>query len=154
MDANQLKEAFAKNGIRRVKVGGYDVDGILRGKYVALEKFWSALEDSVGFCDVIFGWDAADVLYDNARVTGWHTGYPDARARIDTSTFRVLPWEPDTAGFLMDFLSPDGSPPPACPRGLLRRVLAHAKSLGYEASVGAEFEFFVFKESPESLRAK
>ncbi len=46
MDAKQLREAFAKHGIRRVKVGGYDVDGILRGKYVALEKFWGALEDS------------------------------------------------------------------------------------------------------------
>jgi glutamine synthetase len=154
MDAKQLKAAFEKHGIRRVKVGGFDVDGILRGKYVALDKFWSALEDPIGFCDVVFGWDASDVLYDNSRITGWHTGYPDARARIDTSTFRVLPWEPDTAAFLMDFLSPDGSPHPACPRGLLRRVLAHVKSLGYEASVGAEFEFFVFKESPESLRAK
>ncbi len=154
MDANQLREAFAKHGIRRVKVGGYDVDGILRGKYVALEKFWGALEDSLGFCDVIFGWDAADVLYDNCRVTGWHTGYPDTHARIDASTFRVLPWEPDTAAFLLDFVQADGTAHPACPRGLLKRVIAEAKSLGYEAVLAAEFEFFVFKETPASLHAK
>ena len=61
-----------------MKVGGTEAStGILRGKYVSLcEKFWGALEEPIGFCDVIFGWDAADVLYDNANVTGWHTGYP------------------------------------------------------------------------------
>jgi glutamine synthetase len=154
MDAKQLQAAFAEHKIRRVKVGGYDIDGILRGKYVALDKFWGALEDPIGFCDVIFGWDAADVLYDNARVTGWHTGYPDTRARIDPSTFRVLPWEPDTASFLMDFVREDGSPHPVCPRGLFKQVLARAKSMGYDVSLAAEFEFFVFRETPASLHAK
>jgi glutamine synthetase len=154
MDAKQLREAFEKHGVRRVKVGGYDVDGVLRGKYVALDKLWGALEEPLGFCDVIFGWDAADVLYDNARVTGWHTGYPDTRARLDPTTFRVLPWEPDTAAFLLDFVTDDGAPHPACPRGLLKSVIARAKGLGYAPSFGAEFEFFVFKETPASLYAK
>ena len=154
MDAKQLKEAFEKHGVRRVKVGGYDLDGILRGKYLALDKFWGALEEPMGFCDVVFGWDASDALYDNARVTGWHTGYPDTHARIDPSTFRVLPWEPDTAAFLLDFVDDDGSPHPACPRGLLRRVIARARALGFEAAFGSEFEFFVFRETPGSLEAK
>jgi glutamine synthetase len=154
MDADQLKEAFAEHGIRRVKVGGYDIDGILRGKYVALDKFWGALKEPIGFCDVIFGWDAADALYDNAKLTGWHTGYPDTRARIDPATFRAVPWEAGTATFLMDFVQEDGSPHPACPRGLLKQVIAKARALGYEASFGAEFEFFVFRETPTSLHAK
>ncbi len=154
MDTKQLRDAFEQRGIRRVKVGGFDVDGILRGKYLSLEKFWGAIEEPIGFCDVVFGWDSGDALYDNAEVTGWHTGYPDARARIDPATFRVLPWEPDTAALLMDFLTEDGAPHPACPRSLLRRVIAHARALGYEPSFGAEYEFFVFKETPESMRAK
>lgn len=154
MDGKELRAVFEARGIRRVKVGGFDVDGILRGKYLSLEKFWGALEDPIGFCDVVFGWDAADALYDNAQVTGWHTGYPDTRARIDPDTFRVLPWEPDTAAFLLDFVTDDGAPHPACPRGVLKRVIAHARALGYEPSVGAEYEFFLFRESPESLRAK
>jgi glutamine synthetase len=154
MDAKDLKEAFERHDIRRVKVGGYDVDGILRGKYLALDKFWGALEDPIGFCDVIFGWDAADALYDNSRLTGWHTGYPDTRARIDPSTFRVIPWEPHTAAFLLDFVQEDGSRHPACPRGLLRSVIERAASLGYRALLAAEFEFFVFKETPASLATK
>src|SRR5207253_10893934 len=129
-------------------------DGILRGKYLALEKFWGALEDPIGFCDVIFGWDSADALYDNARLTGWHTGYPDTRARIDPSTFRVIPWESHTAAFLLDFVQEDGSRHPACPRGLLRSIIERAASRGYHALLAAEFEFFVFKETPASLAAK
>jgi glutamine synthetase len=54
----------------------------------------------------------------------------------------------------MDFLQDDGSPHPACPRGVLRRVIERAQALGYEPSMGAEFEFFVFKETPASLHAK
>ena len=154
MNAQELRGLFAEHGIRRVKVGGYDVDGILRGKYIELGKFWAGLEDPIGFCDVIFGWDAGDVLYDNASVTGWHTGYPDLRARIDPSTFRVVPWEPQTAAFLLDFVCEDGSPHPACPRGVLKRVIARSRSLGYEASLAAEFEFFVFRETPASLHEK
>jgi glutamine synthetase len=154
MDARQLEEAFEKHGIRRVRVGGYDVDGILRGKYVALDKLWGAIEEPLGFCDVIFGWDASDVLYDNARVTGWHTGYPDTRARLDPTTFRVLPWEPATASFLLDFVTEDGAPHPACPRGLLKSVIARAHAAGYSPSFGAEFEFFVFRETPATLHAK
>src|ERR1700720_4480428 len=64
-----LREQFGKHGVRKVKLGGFDVDGVLRGKYLSLDKFWGAAEGGLGFCDVIFGWDLADQLYDNARVT-------------------------------------------------------------------------------------
>jgi glutamine synthetase len=154
MDVQGLRAAFAERGIKKVKVGGYDIDGLLRGKYVSLDKFWSAADHGFGFCDVIFGWDIGDVLYDNAAVTGWHSGYPDAHARIDLDTFRVIPWEPDTAAFLVDFVGEDGVPHPACPRSLLRSVLARAKAQGLEAKFAVELEFFVFKETSESLHAK
>jgi glutamine synthetase len=154
MDTKQLREAFQKHDIRKVKVGGFDIDGVLRGKYVSLEKFWSALDSGFGFCDVIFGWDIGDVLYDSAKVTGWHTGYPDAHATIDLSTFRTIPWEPNTAAFLVDFVDDKGGPHPACPRGVLKTVLARAKKMGFSATFAAEFEFFIFRESPTSLEAK
>jgi glutamine synthetase len=154
MDATELRNRFEAQGIKRVKVGGFDIDGVLRGKYLALDKFWSVLADGFGFCDVIFGWDIADACYDNAAVTGPSTGYPDIRAKIDLESFRILPFEPDTACFLLDFYGADGKAHPACPRSLLKRVVARAESLGYVPYVGAEFEFWVFRETPESLRQK
>ena len=55
MDQETLRKAFAKHKINKVKIGGFDVDGVLRGKYIAQEKFWPALDSGLGFCDVIFG---------------------------------------------------------------------------------------------------
>ena len=128
MEPKQLREEFEQRGITKIKLGGFDVDGVLRGKFLALDKFWGAFEDGLGFCDVIFGWDIADALYDNAKVTGWSTGYPDTRARIDLSTFRVLPWEPKTAAFLLDFVRDDGSAHPACPRSLLKKIIQRSEA--------------------------
>ena len=150
----ELRRDFSDKGIRKVKVGGFDIDGVLRGKYISLDKFWSSLEKGFGFCDVIFGWDISDQLYDNAKVTGWSTGYPDALARIDPSTFRVLPDAPDTANFLVDFYTQDEQPHPGCPRNLLKHVAKRAADAGFATRFSAEFEFWVFEETPRTLHEK
>src|SRR3954468_2571742 len=137
MDAAGIKAKFEEQKVRtgheikKVKVGGFDIDGVLRGKFVSLDKFWNMAEQGFGFCDVIFGWDISDVLYDNAKVTGWDTGYPDAHAKLDPSTLRFPPWEPGTATMLADFRDEQGGAHPACPRQLLRSVIDKAASLGY-----------------------
>ena len=143
-----VRELFDKHQIQRVKVGAFDIDCTLRGKYISLDKFWSAAESGTGFCDVIFGWDIGDVLYDNAKVTGWHTGFPDATARIDLSTFRTIPWEPGTAFFLLDFVNVAA----IAPRQVLQGVIEKAGE--YESYFSAEYEFFFFRETPQSLRQK
>jgi len=150
----EIREQFHKGNIRRVKVGAFDVDATLRGKYISLEKFWAAAESGLGFCDVIFGWDIGDVLYDNARFTGWHTGYPDGHCRIDLDSLRLIPWEPGTAFFLMDFVTGDGRPLEIAPRQVFRRVLGKAAEAGYTACFSAEYEFFFFEETPHSAREK
>jgi glutamine synthetase len=152
-DVERIKRAFDKHNIDKVKIGGFDVDGVLRGKYVSREKCLSALERGLGFCDVIFGWDISDVLYDRDAVTGWHTGYPDALARIDPSTFCVLPWEPNTAFMLLDFYRND-APLGVSPRGVLRRVIERASAMGYSIRAGIEFEYWFFREDAHSVRAK
>ncbi len=154
MTLQEIKQAFRKNAIDKVKVGGFDTDGILRGKYVSLEKFFSAVANGLSFCDVIFGWDSGDALYDGAGVTGWHSGFPDAPAKVDLSTFRLLPWEPHTAFFLLDFYRPDGKPLPVAPRQVLRRVIERAEAMGYLPRASIEYEYWFFREDPHSVRAK
>src|SRR3954464_6191315 len=145
---DRLREDFKKHGIRKVKLGGFDIDGVLRGKYVSLDKFWGGAESGLGFCDVIFGWDSADQLYDNAAVTGWHSGYPDVKATVDLSTYRRIPWEEGTAAFLLDFELP------VSPRQVLQKVEQKARAMGFAVKCSSEYEFFLFKETPESVRAK
>ena len=141
----------AERELTHVKVGAFDIDGILRGKYMSRSKFESSLDHGFGFCDVVLGWDSRDQLYDNTRYTGWHTGYPDALVRVIPESCRALPWEEPTLFFLGEFA---GEAHKICPRGLLRRVLEHGRQMGYEAQCGFEYEFFVFSETPDSVRAK
>lgn len=140
---------FQALGVERVKLGAIDIDGVLRGKYISIDKFRSAADSGMGFCDVIVGWDIGDVLYDNVKVTGWHTGYPDSPARVDLSTFRLIPWEPGTAFFLLDL--PEL---PMSPRQLLRCVVEEAQRRGYQPYFAAEYEFWMFRETAAGLREK
>ena len=157
MEPRQVKTAadaraiVAERDAPHVKVGVFDIDGIMRGKYISREKFLSALDSGFGFCDVVLGWDCQDQLYDNVKYTGWHTGYPDAPVRVLPDSCRQLPFEDNGLFFLGEF-----SPPAeiVCPRATLRRVLERGRALGYEAYCGFEYEFFVFKETPESVREK
>lgn len=154
MTLPEILTKFERHGVRRVKLGATDIDGILRGKYVSVEKFKSAAAAGLGFCDVIFGWDIADVLYDNARYTGWHTGYPDAHAKIDLDTLRFIPWESGTAFFLMDFYDRAGAGLEISPRQVLRSVLDRAAAKGFGVKLAAEYEFWIFKETPQSIHEK
>jgi glutamine synthetase len=139
---------------QKVKVAVTDIDGILRGKYIHIDKFLSALEGGLGFCNVVFGWDAGDVCYDNASYTGWHTGYPDAQVRLDAKTYREVPWDAKVPFLLGDFVDSEGAPLAVCPRQLLKGVVARLLDAGYTAYSSLEYEFFHFKESPQSLADK
>ena len=108
----------------RVKVAVTDIDGVLRGKYIHKEKFLSAVDAGFGFCNVVFGWDMGDQCYDNATWTGWHTGFPDALAKINLDTYRRVPWDDNVPFFLADFVDGKDQPSPVCPRQLLKKVLA------------------------------
>ena len=157
MEARDVKSEIDARAIieeRRlshVKVGVFDMDGILRGKYMAREKFLSALDKGFGFCDVVLGWDSRDQLYDNVSYTGWHTGYPDASVRLLPDSCRDLPFEDNGLFFLGEFAPPAEE---VCPRGLLRRVLDRAQKQGYTLFAGFEYEFFLFNETPHTVREK
>lgn len=138
----------------KVKIAYADIDGILRGKYIAVDKFLGALKSNTTFCDVIFGWDSNDVCYDNVNYTGWHSGYPDTAARLDLSTFRKIPWENDVPFFLGEMLDPKGNPSTVCPRQLLKTITGQANKLGFQPVFSQEFEWFNFQETPKSARDK
>ena len=138
----------------KVKLAIADIDGVLRGKYVSAEKFLSLADSNFGFCDVVFGWDAGDVAYDNTDYTGWHTGYPDAKATIDLSTFRKIPWENDVPFFLGEFIDAKGDALYVCPRQVLKKVIGTAEKEGFKPYFSQEFEWFNFAETPQTAEAK
>jgi len=146
-----LIERVRAGAFKAFKVAATDIDGVLRGKYMHRDKLISSLQSGFGFCDVVLGWDVDDRLYDNVEHTGWHTAYPDVEVRLLPGTARMIPFEDATLLLLGEFA---GAAEAICPRGLLRRVLARAEAMGFSAKAGFEFEFFVFDETPQTIREK
>jgi glutamine synthetase len=154
MDTQEIIQYVKDHPSGKVKIAFTDVDGILRGKYISAEKFISVVEGTTGFCDVIFGWDMGDVAYDNTSYTGWHSGYPDAPAKIDLSTFRKIPWEQDVPFFLGELIDQNGEPSYVCPRQLVKKVMQEAESMGFTPYFSQEFEWYNFAETPQSANDK
>ena len=155
-DVQSIEDAIAlieERDIQQVKVAATDIDGVLRGKYISREKFISTLRGGLGFCDVIFGWDSSDELYSRDSITGWQTAFPDAEGHIDVRTCRELPLEENSVLFLLDFAAEEPHRQ-VCPRSLLKRVIAQGEAMGLSFSASAEFEFFLFNETPRSVREK
>ncbi|MBV1877826.1 MAG: glutamine synthetase [Pseudomonadales bacterium] len=155
VDADGLILKYRNEGVRRIKLGLTDIDGVLRGKYISLDKFESIANGKSSFCDCILGWDVNDQLYDNAAFTGWHTGFPDVLYRLDLTTERRLLDESNMPFFIGNFVTDTGnSLHPICPRSRLKSVLAMAADMGFEAQLAFEYEFFVFSETADTIRQK
>ena len=107
----------------------------------------------MGFCDVVLGWDSSDQLYDNVSYTGWHTGYPDANVRVLPETCRDD--RRPTRRHGCSSASSSTSAEEVCPRAHCCAACSSGPTeLGYEVKAATEFEFFMFEETPQSMREK
>lgn len=154
MTTKEIIAAVQQHPGGKVKIAFADIDGVLRGKYISSDKFINVIQSGTSFCNVIFGWDAADAAYDNNTYTGWHSGYPDAQATIDINNYRKIPWEQDTPFFLGDIISADKERTTVCPRQLLKKIIEDAGQMGYKPQFAQEFEWYNFAETPAGLHAK
>lgn len=132
-----------------VMLGYVDLDGLLRGKYVARAKFESIRDKGSAFCSVVLGWDARDELYRN-DYTGWFSGFPDDAVRVVPGEGRILPGE-GCAFHLLEFT---GEGREICARNLACRTAEKAADMGFSVKAGFEYELFVFRETPQSAMEK
>lgn len=156
MERSDVERLIAERGVRTVKVGTPDMDGVYRGKRVSAEQFLSGLERGFAQCDVILGWDIAEepITGMSLALGSAETGFGDVVLVPDLATFRIVPWEDQTASVVCDLRTEHGDPVEQSPRTVLRRAVARAQALSLEPAMSAEFEFRVFREDQESLRAK
>ena len=126
----------------KIKIAGYDVDGVMRGKLISKKKFLSIAKDGGGFCSVIFGWDMQDATYEpELKISNKQNGYRDVVAVPDLKSFRRVPWEENVPFFLLSFFDPDTHEPLcACPRGLLRSVVERLEKKGLSAMAGGAYD--------------
>lgn len=146
MDDNKTSSTKSQINEDYAKLGVFDIDGLLRGKYITKQK----INKPIDFCSVILGWDMHDQVYDQCNHTGWHTGYHDSKINIIESSKKTLPDE-NLDFYLCEFT---GESSKVCPRGVLKNIISKAESMGFYPKAGFEYEFFVFDETPNSIRAK
>jgi glutamine synthetase len=122
-----------------------DLHGVARGKDVPIGEFERAIEHGLAFCSAVMGTDLR-----HTPVVGGEEGYPDLIAFPDLSTMTLVPWEPGVACCIADLHPVGEHPPPADPRGAVRRAVAGFEALGYAPVVGPELEFFLCERDPEA----
>ncbi|TMD34963.1 MAG: hypothetical protein E6J04_05895 [Chloroflexi bacterium] len=91
MDIAKIKQKIDGGEIEYVKIGSPDIEGVFRGKRVAAKHFLNSLEDGFAQCDVLFGWDIAENVLPNLKVSNWERGFADIVMRPDLSTFMMEP---------------------------------------------------------------
>jgi glutamine synthetase len=150
-----LKEIEAR-GLKCVRFSFPDQHGVLRGKTLAAAEVRAALERGVTVTSTLLLKDTSHRTVFPAFTPGGGVGMPELQGAADilmmpdASTFRVLPWAPDTGWVLCDLRLPDGRPLPYDSRALLRKAL---EKLGdYEFIAGLEVEFHVFRIRDVNLR--
>jgi glutamine synthetase len=153
----RIVAAVQKSGATKVKVAVSDIDGILRGKYLHIDKFWarpSATRRRLRLLRRGAGLGRARRLLRQHQVTGWQHGFPDALARLDLDTARACPGTATCRSSWASSSTPTARPSRPARARRLKRVLASAPQAGLQAMTGMEFEWFNFAETPQSWAAK
>jgi glutamine synthetase len=145
---NILKEIEA-HLIKRVRFSFADQHGVLRGKTLAAAEVKHALERGVTVTSTLLLKDTSHKTVFAAFTPGGGVGMPELQGAADIlmmpiqSSFRILPWAPDTAWMLCDLKLQDGRPVPYDSRAVLQKAL---EKLGeHEFIAGLEVEFHVFR---------
>jgi glutamine synthetase len=147
-----------RRGVETVILAGADTHGIMRGKRVPIAELDRATEHGIALCDVVWALpvDEVEPVQPPPGHDGWfpRDGYPDMLAMPDLETARLVPWHDRTALLLCDFVDRDGRAIPLSPRAVLRSVVDRAAAMGVEPIVGFELEFYVLRETPQSVVTK
>jgi glutamine synthetase len=154
MNLADVKQLIEEGNVEYIKLGVPDIDGVFRGKRIAARFFLESLTDGFAQSDVLFGWDIAENVLPNLKVSSWERGFGDFTMIPDLSTFALVPWEERVASCIGDLWTEQGDALTVAPRYLLRRLVERARSLGFEPMAAAELEMRIFREDQVSLREK
>lgn len=147
-----IAAAVESRSLSEIEVAWADHFGHTLGKRLPAASFLQRPPaERVGFCDATLSWDVTAAVHEGARLTDWHTGFPDLYAVPDLGTFRLLPWRPGAGQVASDVTGHDGDLIRTAPRTVLRRAIEHLSELGYRAQVGVETEFFLLDAQGQPL---
>jgi len=121
--------------------------GRLIGKRVPADLFDEMARRGMAMPDYHLVTGIENVPYGDLAVTGWHTGFHNGVVVPDPSTRFHLGIEPGTTFYLCDAKTAVGEQVAEAPRAVLRRQVERLATLGFEAQVASELEFYAFATS-------
>jgi len=146
----QLRVEANSGTIDTVVIALPDMQGRLQGKRLTARFFLDqVLENDTEGCNYLLAVDVEMNTVDGYAMSSWASGYGDFVMRPDVSTLRRVPWQPGTALLMCDLLQGDGSPVVAAPRNILRGQIDRLHAHGWQAMIGTELEFLLFRDSYE-----
>jgi glutamine synthetase len=125
VEKKEVLEIIKAQGIKTIRVDFCDHYGINRGKGVPAERFPHVIDDGIHCALPTFALDLAGNVAQGTG-TAEEVGYADMEAIPDLSTFRVIPWEENTARVIADLYF-EGKPLAISPRGILKKVVQEYK---------------------------
>jgi len=147
---DELKADVESGAVDTVIAAFTDMQGRLMGKRLHAEFFLDELGagHEIEGCNYLLALDMEMDPQPGYASAGWEHGYGDFGLHPDLTTIRRVPWHEASVLVLCDV------DVPISPRQVLKAVVDRARSAGFDAKVGSELEFFLFRESYEEARAK
>jgi glutamine synthetase len=138
-------------GLKAVRFSFADQHGVLRGKTLSASAAEAAMERGVTVTSTLLLKDTSHKTVFPAFTPGAGVGIAEMQGAADIlmipdpSTFRLLPWAPDTGWFLCDLQFPGGRAVPFSTRDVFRKAAEKLALGGYEFVAGLEVEFHIFR---------
>ena len=149
-----LERLAARGEVDTVLVVFPDLYGRFMGKRVPAAFFLDSVA-KVGMhaCNYLLTVDMEMEVVPGYDFANWQRGYGDFHCVPDLSTLRRLSWLDRSAQVICD-LEMGHAPVAIAPRSILKRQLARAAEAGYYVMGASELEYYLFKETYDSARAK
>ena len=153
--ARAVAQRIKKDKLELVRFSFADQHGVLRGKTLVAADALGALGGGVTMTTTLLAKDTAHKTaypvftagggFDMAEMQGGG----DFIMVADPTTFKVLPWAPNTGWLLCDIYFGDGKLVPFSTRQILRDAISRLAAEGFAFRAGLEVEFHLFKlENP------
>lgn len=142
--ADAFDRIIREKAVDSVHIGMVDPEGEFRDKRVSADKAVKLAKQGYPFCEVLYFWDIAENTFRDGA-------FIDRPAALFADTIRTYPFAERSALCLADFTGEFGR---RTPRNVCLDQIARAGALGFDVFSAFEFEFFVFDETAETMKAK
>jgi glutamine synthetase len=149
--AGRIDKLIEERALEVVRLSFPDQHGILRGKTVMAGDAARTMRNGCSITSTLLAKDTSHRTVFPVFTAGGGFGLPEMEGGsevlmiADPSSFRVLPWAPQTGWLLCDLHFADGRPVPFATRHVYKQALRRLADAGFDFQVGLEVEFHVFK---------